>query len=342
MERLTTNDGEVSKYIHDDGSETAIKFTKTNLQALNEDRTQLDTQSVNRKKYTVFVSTSKGCFLQCKFCHLTMKECSFQKLSSEEVVSNLKEALQDTIERNPELKDYYIKLSWMGMGDALIESDKVKQVSMEVLDWVFDYGFAKGLDGVDLATVYPKTKNLDWVENFNELNRYLMTLPQNPNNEISDQADKPFSQLERYTHRTPFRLFYSIHSALQDNRDKLIPNANPLAKTLPVLVENCNEFNLIFHHMFLNGINDSDEELEALIDLVGKYVKDRELRILRYNECSSGFFFFESKRFVDIVKRLTEHTENLKVQISPGSEVKAACGQFIVKDFEDHTKEGVI
>lgn len=338
MQKLITSDGEVAKYIHDDGSETAIKFNKTIKQTLNSDKNNFKSETINREKYTIFISTSKGCFMSCKFCHLTMKECSFKKLSPEQVTDNIKKALQDTFKQNPELKNYYVKLSWMGMGEAFIEPEKVKTVSLNLLHWIFERDFAKGLDGVDLATVYPKINNLKWVNQFNSLNNSLKQFPQNPNNFISEQKDKALSQLNTYKDRTPFRLFYSIHTAIQENRDKLIPNANPLNKTLPILVENCTEFNLIFHHMFLNGINDSDKEIKALIALIQNYIQKKELRVLRYNECSSGFFFFESKQFLDIIKKISEHTQNLKVQISPGSEIKAACGQFIVDEFNNIKK----
>jgi len=66
---------------------------------------------------------------------------------------------------------------------------------------------------------------------------------------------------------------------------------------------------------------------------VGGNSHKHEVRILRYNSCSESEiveeYFFES-----IIKKILPLIPNLKVQISAGSEVKAACGQFLVSRFK--------
>lgn len=42
----------------------------------------------------------------------------------------------------------------------------------------------------------------------------------------------------------------------------------------------------------------------------------------------------ESDFFVEQIRRLSDEINFIKVQISPGTEVSAACGQFIVKKWE--------
>ena len=53
-----------------------------------------------------------------------------------------------------------------------------------------------------------------------------------------------------------------------------------------------------------------------------------ELRILRYNECDNSPYK-ESDKFDYIVKYFHDNLSKVKYQISAGSEIKAACGQFI-------------
>jgi adenine C2-methylase RlmN of 23S rRNA A2503 and tRNA A37 len=332
FKKFVTDDGEVAKYIHKDGSETSIKHSKTTQNILNPITNKIENKVNDRDKYTIFISTSKGCFMACKFCHLTMKGSSFKKLSNDNVLDNIKEAIKDSVERSPFLAKYYVKLSWMGMGDAFLDSEKVKEVSIELLDWILENKYAIGLDGVDLSTVYPKTNSLRWVKDFNDLNKKLQEYPLNPNNYKSDQANPKYSKLTTYENRSPFRLFYSIHSAVPENREKMIPNAKLAEEALDVLIKNCTEFNLIFHHMFLNKVNDSDLELEELFKLCKKHMPKHELRILRYNECNASLFY-ESDKFKEIIKELSKHVNLLKIQISPGTEVKAACGQFIVQEY---------
>lgn len=332
MEVFINEDQTVTKYIHKDGSETSIKHLASCKEILNPITNKMEPVLEDRKKYTIFISTSRGCFMECKFCHLTMKSAQFKPLTATDVLNNLKEAVTETLFRNPFLKDYFIKLSWMGMGDAFNESLKVKEVSLSLYKWMRDNNFCLGLDGVDLSTTYPQIKDLSWKQNFKDLNNELKKLELNFNNHLSVQMDPNFSKIDTYQNRSPFRLFYSIHSGIQQTRDKLIPNAKPIKEALPLILQESDNYNVIFHHMFLHGVNDSQEELDSLVEFCKNYLNKKELRILRYNECNWSFFH-ESEQFSSLIKQIEPIVDVLKVQISPGSEVKAACGQFIVKDF---------
>lgn len=322
---LNTEDKTVTKFIHLDGSETAIK----NVISCSQNE-ELEDIYKDRKKYTVFISTSVGCFMKCNFCHLTMKKSIYKKLSENEVLNNLKSAIKYKLILNPELKDSYIKLSWMGMGDALIESKKVKNVSLKLLKWVFENNYSIGLDGIDLSTVFPETKN-NWKKDFNELNIELKNYYLNPNNSISinNEIDTKLNYIER----TPFRLFYSIHTLNLKTREEMIPNSNNVYHTINKLLDKDINFNVIFHHLFIEGLNDNKEEIEDLKLLIKSSLTEKEIRILRYNFCEKSEFK-ESLRIKEIIKELLTVTNNIKVQISPGSEVKAACGQFIVSKFK--------
>jgi adenine C2-methylase RlmN of 23S rRNA A2503 and tRNA A37 len=320
-----TEDNSVTKFIHIDGSETAIKNVISCSQDENFNNIYND-----RKKYTIFISTSVGCFMKCSFCHLTMKNSIYKKLTNKDVLNNLKSAIKYKLNLNPELKDHYIKLSWMGMGDALIESNKVKRVSIQLLKWVIKNNYAKGLDGIDLSTVFPKTKN-NWKKDFNDLNELLKDFPQNPNNIIS--INNEIDTTLNYIKRTPFRLFYSIHTLNNERRNEMIPNSSNVYEVIKKLSENDITFNVIFHHLFIEGLNDSIEEITELKKLMKSSLQDKELRILRYNFCDKSQYK-ESKNIKEIIKELLSVSNNIKVQISPGSEVKAACGQFIVLKFK--------
>jgi len=142
-----------------------------------------------------------------------------------------------------------------------------------------------------------------------------------------------FSNTEAfYPNRSRFRLFYSLHSAIQETRDEMIPNAMPLDEAIPALLDYSedNKYNVIFHHMFIDGFNDTDKEIDALIDLINHYdLQNYELRILRYNTCDVSTYMHESNRFKNIISELIKVHPHIKVQVSAGSEVKAACGQFL-------------
>jgi len=97
---------------------------------------------------------------------------------------------------------------------------------------------------------------------------------------------------------------------------------------------------VIFHHMFMDGQNDSDQSVDSLLEFMSKR-KQHELRILRYNSCDYTPFT-ESPKFDSIIAKISKEIPRLKVQISVGKEVAAACGQFIVKSWADKKYEDTI
>lgn len=62
-----------------------------------------------------------------------------------------------------------------------------------------------------------------------------------------------------------------------------------------------------------------------------------ELRLLRYNGCGLSEFV-ESETFAAVASRLAPIMP-VKVQVSLGSEQRAACGQFIVRAFDPAKRE---
>jgi len=336
MNRIYRSENEeVTKYIHDDGSETAIKFTDS----CNHDLENLEEKYTNRKKYTIFISVSVGCFLSCKFCHLTLKNAKYVPLSNKQIINNIKEAVKHQLKVSPQLKDYYVKLSWMGMGDALNRYYDVADISLELLDWILDNDYAAGLDGVDLSTVFPKNVKPEWITAFNFLNTKLGEYDINPNNKIKDNMDVLSQTSDHYQNRSLFRLFYSISTVRNVELDNnMISDALTPYKVLSLLSVNDIEFNIIFHHLLIDNQNDSEEDILHLMEFLRRTKDKYELRILRYNECTSSPYK-ESRNILPIIKRLLTVSDNIKVQISPGSEVKAACGQFIVTVFKNQKED---
>ena len=333
-----TGDGTVSKYIHEDGSETAIKLVKSIQNIVNPLTKEIEVRKTDRNKYSIFISSSVGCYMACKFCHLTLKNAKHIKITEDVVFENLKEAILEKMEFNPELSTRYVKLSWMGMGDAINKPDMVYNVTLKILDWIFENKLAIGLDGVDLSTVMPKLPNTAWIKRFHDLEEQLHKYPINP---IYSMDNIEYTN-GFYSHKNIFRLFYSIESAIQEKREEVIPNAMPILQAIQHLkeYEQGGKYTLILHHLLVHDLNDTEEELTALIDLMNTHFKKNELRILRYNFCTKSNYK-ESERFLKQIRDLSNSSDFIKVQVSPGTEVSAACGQFIVKDFITKIKNNV-
>lgn len=313
MEVYRTEDGQVSKYVHDDGSETAIKTVSSCGNIFNKITGNIEPVEVERNKFSVFISSSVGCPIGCKFCYLTAKKFPYHKLSSHEIFNNVAEALSEEIKVKPELRKKYMKLGWMGMGDAfLLDPRELVSVTTNLISWVIgDKNYAQGLDGVDISTVIPK-ENTGWPHQIAMLDEMLQGRRRNP-----DSLD-----------RSLVRLFYSLHGV--SNRQELIP-INRLAQDDLRLLSRLREWHgidIILHHMFLEGINDGDRTLLQVQVVVEDVIPGAEVRILRFNECDNSPYK-ESKKFDELVKKYAEKLPKVKYQISAGSEIKAACGQFL-------------
>lgn len=317
MEIYTNKDNTINKFIHDDGSETCIKSVPSCSFYYNELSGKIENSSTDRNKYSVFISFSVGCPVGCKMCYLSLKNYPFCNLKKKEIYDNVIYSIKEYIRVNPENKLKYIKLCWMGMGDAFYSLHKMSEVTKNILKTVIDEGLAIGLDGVDVGTTFPKlSANIKELEYLDEYIRKIPNLKLNNNG-----------------HKSIVRVFYSLH--LINNREKLIPKTVE-TKTAIKLLRSLN-IDTIFHQVFIDGITDTDKNITDLL----KFFTDNpelELRILRYNECDKTNYY-ESKEFINIIKKFNV-LSNIKYQISQGSEIKAACGQFILKRFQNANSMG--
>lgn len=320
MEIYTNKDETISKFIHNDGSETCIKSVPSCSFYYNELTGKIEDSSTNRNKYSVFISFSVGCPVGCKMCYLSLKNFPFNNLTKEEIYNNVIDSIKEYVRVNPENKNKYIKLCWMGMGDAFYNLNKMVEVTKQILKTVINEGWAVGLDGVDVGTTYPKlTSDIKELEHLNEYIKKVPNLKLNNNNNND--------------HKSIVRVFYSLH--LINDREKLIPKT--IETKLAIKLLRSLNIDIIFHQVFIDGITDTEENIEGLLRFFTEN-PELELRILRYNECNKTNYY-ESKKFIGIIKRFNS-LPNIKYQISQGSEIKAACGQFIMKRLQNANNMG--
>lgn len=315
MEYYRSKDRHVTKYVHDDGSETAIKTTPI------EEFGGVYGKVTN--KYNVFISISVGCIVNCRFCYLTTKKCPHVTLTSDEIVTNVIDAIRSEVAAKPELRKMYTKLSWMGMGDAFIDTKKMYKATIEIADILEHEGLSAGIDGVDIATTLPKIPSPG--------EDYISALAYSINGFKLNEQRNYFEPGARH----PVRVFYSLHSAFDDIRKFLIPNTVPIIPAVKYLRDmwEQDDVTLVIHHMFFNELNDDAREVGQVIKFLEGF-GDIELRLLRFNKCE-GTVFNESSEFDSIVDKIYSYHKNIKVQSSPGSEVKAACGQFLLSKIQD-------
>lgn len=327
LEIYRTEDNTVTKFIHADGSETAIKAVPSQSTFVDKETGAIDIRFTDRNKYSIFISSSTGCYLKCPFCHLTIKNSVYKKLDTVGVLQNIKDALKHEIHTRPELKNRFVKICWMGMGDAINQPNMVYDVTIELMDWIMDRGYAVGLDSVDVSTVMPNVDDR-WIGIFAQLNKELEKYPLNPDTAMVEQAE--MATHSTYTDRSLFRLFYSLHSAMQTTRNEMVPNTTALA-TAVIKLKRLQEkgVSILFHQLFVEGLNDKDREIDVLVEFLNNHFPENELRVLRYNFCDKSPYREWESIIGQLGQRLKGH-QKIKIQTSAGSEVQAACGQFLV------------
>lgn len=304
MESYISNDKCVAKYVHDDGSETSIKTWPDGVESCG---------GSGREKFNVFISSSVGCPIRCSFCYLTSKDFPYHQLSAADISTNVIDAINMELSRRPELKNLPMNLSFMGMGDAWMDLEKTYQVVRYICSWFPELK----IEGVDIGTTLPLIKWDDqlWLL---KIKNYLIR--------SGRLTDRPIS-------RKPVRIFFSLHSFFDDYRHYLIPRSIPIKASLEYLRTLEDTFNVIYHYVLFEGINDQHKDFSAIIDHF-LYQPRREIRFLRYNQCPNSKFK-ESQEFNSFIERLERNKlDNMKVQLSPGSEVAAACGMFLMKEIE--------
>lgn len=291
MKIYTTDDGTVTKYVHTDRSETTVKTTNCD--------------GSKRNKFNIFASCSSGCFVNCKFCHLTAAHFGMRKIKALNIRDNVFSAVKDILEKQPELSSVPVNLSWMGMGDFFQDINYHAATTSIIIDNLsakFKY-----IEGVDIATTLPcinfsANDILVFIDSFLKL--------------LNNLTDKPEG-------RSDLRIFYSLHSLDNDVRKQLIPRTLDLDLALFFLSRL--NYNIIYHYMFLDGINDKHTDVERLLT----FGENHNLRILRYNP-HPALSYKESSKFDEIIDKLSSRI-SIKVQDSPGHEVKASCGMFMME-----------
>lgn len=128
-----------------------------------------------------------------------------------------------------------------------------------------------------------------------------------------------------------FRLAISLHSAIQGTRNLLMPKlANQTLSQLKTALLRYNEKKgrrITLEYLLLEDVNDSDKELDALIDFCeGLNV---HVNLLHYNPIEDDFFTASPETtFNHWSKVLASKGINTTIRKSRGSDISAACGQL--------------
>ena len=244
---------------------------------------------------TLCISSQVGCALDCSFCS-TARQGFSRNLSVAEIVSQvwLASHLLDE-EKKPGRKITNVVL--MGMGEPLLNFDNVMKAIDIMLD-DFAYGLSKRRVTVSTAGVVPA--------------------------------------MDRLADRHDVQLAISLHATRDELRNDLVPINKKY--NLEQLIEACRRFmakrsprsRLTIEYVMLDGVNDSKEDAQALIDtLEGISVL---VNLIPFNPFPDSGYKTSSnnavRRFQDVLMQAGLTTVIRKTR---GEDIDAACGQLVGK-----------
>lgn len=128
-----------------------------------------------------------------------------------------------------------------------------------------------------------------------------------------------------------FTLAISLHAARQNVRDKIMPHmkSQSLEQLKEALLDYVTLTNrrVTLEYLLLEGVNDSEEDLDALLNFCdGLHC---HVNLLPYNEVSgSSYIPTRKERLHQWQNALSENGIETTVRNSRGSDIAGACGQL--------------
>jgi len=241
----------------------------------------------------VCISSQVGCVLDCPFCH-TGTQGFEANLSAGEIIAQVL-AIKADLRAEPlseALHSDITHIVYMGMGEPMANEASVF-ASIELL---------MDADGLNIS-------------------RRRIT--------ISTSGLIP--QIQRLGDTYPVNLAISLHSAINDKRDTLVPinrkyplqalrtclNAYSIGKQRHITLE----------YVLLDQTNDQDEDLQALINFVNP---ERErVNLIQFNPYPGSPYTGTSKQHMkEFAQGLISKGIRATVRRSRGDDIMAACGQL--------------
>ena len=131
-----------------------------------------------------------------------------------------------------------------------------------------------------------------------------------------------------------FKLAVSLHSAINEKRTSIMPfnekmNLNDLIDSLTYWYTKTKKI-ITYEYVIWKGINDNDEDIQALIDLCKKVPS--KVNLIQYNSIDDPNFVQAPAHVLNkYIKTLESNKIKATIRKSRGEDIDAACGQLANK-----------
>ena len=246
----------------------------------------------SKNRITACVSSQVGCSLNCRFC-ATAKLKRMRNLNPDEIYDQV-------VLINKQANEFFNRplsnIVFMGMGEPLMNYTNV----LKSIDKITS---KSGL-GMSSKRIVLSTSGVPKM--------------------IKKMADD----------KVKFKLAVSLHSAINETRNSIMPfnEKMDLKKLLDSLVYWYDKTKSIitYEYVIWKGINDSQKDIEALINFCKK--APSKVNLIQYNSIDDSNFVQASESVIsEYVSRLEKNKISVTIRKSRGQDIDAACGQLANK-----------
>lgn len=263
---------------------------------------------------SLYVSSHNGCKMRCKFCWLTdQKQNEFNHVNLDGYLFQVNHVLNEQRNNTMNKSNVRVNINFMARGEALTNSTIVNNYpnlynslhKLIVID--NDYKNIK----MNISTIMPNTIK----------NKELFNI---------------------FGHES-VNIYYSLYSVNDKFKKNWMPNAINWKLSLDKLAKfqldsNNKSNNLVFHGTFIKGQNDSDKDVENLInEIKSRNFKNTKFNLVRFNPPKSLLGLYEEtpeERLNEIFKRISSEMNDKSLQKSStkidriGYDAFVSCGMF--------------
>lgn len=250
---------------------------------------KFESRYVNRENgYVIcYLSSHNGCNRGCKFCHLTAtNQLSFSSASLGDYRRQMIYIL-DNLDIN---QKNHIHFNFMARGEPLLNENVLN------------------------GAVFRLINELSHDYNFTYENLVSTIMPKPITGKLAHYFEGPI-------------IYYSWYSSNPKFRSKWLPGAGNPDRAFCMLDEYYHDTGIKsrIHFALIKGENDSDENIEELLEKIDKMSFSPAVNLVRYNSPDESE---ESDRYDEICSMINYVTE-CKIIPRVGYDVKASCGMFV-------------
>lgn len=273
-----------------------------------------------KEKVLIYLSSQQGCKQACRFCHLTQTGQTKDKDAYRtEIITQADRVLDyyDNQLRNGQGKADQFNFNFMARGEPLANVH-MRNIPEYVMDALEDRATDRdGWAKINISTIMP-------VES------------------LTANIDKTYGRSKVRHH-----FYYSLYSLNPEFRKRWLPRAaNPgLAMAELKKWQDKSGNTLILHHAFIEGENDSLEDVEKFLNFIRPWDLKVKFNAVRYNPYSEAQGRESSeeviqRNFAIIEKEMTVPGSRIVPRVGP--DVSASCGMFVASQVTKMTGRGML